>query len=155
MLTARSAIGAASDYVTTHRGAVGSEARTRLAEAGRRWEEAQALAAGDDPQAALAEARQADALAQRAQDLAERDVRAYGNPNGTGGMPGTGEAPAGSAARCSAASSSAASSAEAAEGAAGPGVRGRGFGGGGGFGGGPGSFGGSGTRGRLGGGGRF
>ncbi|WP_234285697.1 hypothetical protein, partial [Streptomyces venezuelae] len=31
---ARSAIGAASDYITTHRGAVGSEARTRLAEAG-------------------------------------------------------------------------------------------------------------------------
>ncbi|MYV68882.1 TPM domain-containing protein, partial [Streptomyces sp. SID2131] len=49
MLTARSAIGAASDYVATHRGAVGSEARTRLAEAGRRWEKAQALAAGDDP----------------------------------------------------------------------------------------------------------
>ncbi|MDG4866199.1 TPM domain-containing protein, partial [Streptomyces sp. T-3] len=31
MLTARSGIGAAADYITTHRGAVGSQARTRLA----------------------------------------------------------------------------------------------------------------------------
>ncbi|KIF04992.1 fibrillarin, partial [Streptomyces sp. RSD-27] len=37
-LSARSAIGAAADYVTTSRGAVGSEARTRLAEAQRRLE---------------------------------------------------------------------------------------------------------------------
>lgn len=66
MLTARSAIGAASDYITTHRGAVGSEARTRLAEAHRRWEKARSLAEAEDPGAALAEAEQADALARRA-----------------------------------------------------------------------------------------
>ncbi|MFE7598138.1 TPM domain-containing protein [Streptomyces sp. NPDC057494] len=150
MLTARSAIGAAADYVTTHRGAVGSEARTRLAEAQRRWEKARSLAADGDPQAALVEAQQADALARRAQDLAEQDVRTYGNPNGLGGVSGV-------------------------EGSGGGGLggavlggiilgglfgggSGRGGGGGfggGGFGGGPGSFGGSGTRGRLGGGGRF
>ncbi|MFE5591668.1 TPM domain-containing protein [Streptomyces sp. NPDC056549] len=150
MLTARSAIGAAADYVTTHRGAVGSEARTRLAEAQRRWEKARSLAADGDAQAALVEAQQADALARRAQDLAEQDVRTYGNPNGLGGVSGV-------------------------EGSGGGGLggavlggiilgglfgggSGRGGGGGfggGGFGGGPGSFGGSGTRGRLGGGGRF
>uniref|UniRef100_UPI00202FCB06 TPM domain-containing protein n=1 Tax=Streptomyces sp. MSC1_001 TaxID=2909263 RepID=UPI00202FCB06 len=90
MLTARSAIGAASDYIATHRGAVGSEARTRLAEAQRRWEKAQALAEAGDPPTALAEAQQADALARRAQDLAEQDVRTYGNPNGLGGVTGVG-----------------------------------------------------------------
>ncbi len=151
LLTARSAIGAASDYVATHRGAVGSEARTRLTEAGRRWEEAQALAA-DDPQSALAEARQADALARRAQDLAERDVRAYGNPIGTGGMPGTG---GGSGGLGGAVLGGIILGGLFGGGrGGGPGGLGGGFGGGG-FGGGPGSFGGSGTRGRLGGGGRF
>ncbi|NEC66440.1 TPM domain-containing protein, partial [Streptomyces sp. SID9727] len=33
LLTARSSVAAAADFVTTHRGAVGSTARTRLAEA--------------------------------------------------------------------------------------------------------------------------
>ncbi|MGW0860379.1 TPM domain-containing protein, partial [Streptomyces sp. NPDC002690] len=46
MLTARSAISAAADYITTHRGAVGSQARTRLAEAQRHAEQAGQLAAG-------------------------------------------------------------------------------------------------------------
>ncbi|MGW0464026.1 TPM domain-containing protein [Streptomyces sp. NPDC003027] len=156
MLTARSAIGAATDYVTTHRGAVESEARTRLAEAQRRLEEARALAAAEDPQGALAEARQADVLARRAQDLAEQDVRMYGNPDGMGGMTGVGGGGGGLG------------------GAVLGGIilgglfgSGRGGGHGGGFGGGfggglggggrggPGSFGGGGTRGRLGGGGRF
>ncbi|MFJ4910330.1 TPM domain-containing protein [Streptomyces sp. NPDC093249] len=154
MLTARSAVGAAADYVTTHRGAVGAEARTRLAEAQRHLEEAGALAGADEPAAALAEAQRADALARRAQDLAERDVRTYGNPNGPGDGPGPG-GPGGPF------------------GTAGTGgglggavlggiILGGLFGGGrGGYGrgpggsGGPGSFGGSGTRGRLGGGGRF
>ncbi|MFC8761100.1 TPM domain-containing protein [Streptomyces sp. NPDC057193] len=157
MLTARSAIGAASDYVATHRGAVGSEARTRLAEAQRRWEKAQALAEADDPQTALAEAQQADALARRAQDLAEQDVRAYGNPNGLGGVTGVGGNAGGGL--------GGAVLGGIILGGLFGGGRGGGHGGfgggsgggfgGGGFGGGPGSFGGSGTRGRLGGGGRF
>ncbi|MFE4688715.1 TPM domain-containing protein [Streptomyces sp. NPDC056749] len=143
MLTARSAIGAAADYITTHRGAVGSQARTRLAEAQRRWERAGELSAADDPQGALAEARQADALAAQARSLAEQDVRGYHDRDGFGGPRGGG-------------------------GAGGAvlggillgGLLGGGFGGGfggsgGGFGGGPGSFGGGGTRGRRGGGGRF
>lgn len=136
-LSARSAIGAAADYVTTSRGAVAGQARTCLAEAQRRLERSAALA-GPDPAAALAEARQADALARQAQQLAEQDVRAYRNPYG-GGMGGAvlggiilGEIPGGDPGR--------------------DGGYGGGFGGGGGPG--PGSFGGGGTRGRMGGGGR-
>ncbi|WP_406082038.1 TPM domain-containing protein [Streptomyces zaomyceticus] len=157
MLTARSAIGAASDYITTHRGAVGSEARTRLAEAHRRWEKARSLAEAEDPGAALAEAQQADALARRAQDLAEQDVRTYGNPNGLGGVSGVGGGGGGGL-------GGAVLGGIILGGLFGGGRGGghEGFGGGsgggfggGGFGGGPGSFGGSGTRGRRGGGGRF
>ncbi|MEU2115605.1 TPM domain-containing protein [Streptomyces sp. NPDC016459] len=156
MLTARSAIGAASDYIATHRGAVASEARTRLAEAQRRWEKAQALAAADEPQTALAEAQQADALARRAQDLAEQDVRTYGNPDGLGGVTGVG----GNGGGLGGAVLGGIILGGLFGGGRGGGHGGFGGGsgggfGGGGFGGGPGSFGGSGTRGRLGGGGRF
>ncbi|MBO0518061.1 TPM domain-containing protein, partial [Streptomyces beijiangensis] len=76
-LAATSSVGAAADYITTNRGAVGSQARTRLAEAQRRLEKATGLA-GTDAQAALAEVQQADALARQAQQLAEQDVRGYG-----------------------------------------------------------------------------
>ncbi|WP_078965214.1 TPM domain-containing protein [Streptomyces virginiae] len=145
MLSARSAIGAATDYITTTRGAVGSQARTRLAEAGRRLDRAGALAAGDPP-AALAQAQQADALARQAQQLAEQDVRAYQDPYA--GRRGGGQGGAvlggiilGEILR---------------GGFAGGGRGGGAFGGfGGGGGSGPGSFGGGGTRGRMGGGGRF
>ncbi|MEU0134117.1 TPM domain-containing protein [Streptomyces sp. NPDC006296] len=136
MLTARSAIGAAADYITTHRGAVGSQARTRLAEAQRRWERAGELSAADDPEGALAEAREADALAAQARGLAEQDVRGYRDRHDAGGPRGGG-------------------------GAGGAVLGGIILGGllgggrGGGLGGGPGSFGGGGTRGRRGGGGRF
>ncbi len=156
MLTARSAIGAASDYITTHRGAVGSEARTRLAEARRRWEKARSLADADDPQTALVEAQQADALARRAQDLAEQDVRTYGNPNGLGGVTGVGGSGGGGlgGAVLGGIVLGGLFGGGRGGGHGGSGGGGGGFGGGG-FGGGPGSFGGSGTRGRLGGGGRF
>ncbi|MER6787051.1 hypothetical protein ABT330_20945 [Streptomyces sp. NPDC000658] len=69
LLTARSATAAAADFVETHRGAVGVTARTRLAEA-------QRLLATGDP----ADRPPADALAGVARELAERDVRAHGNP---------------------------------------------------------------------------
>ncbi|MEV0318809.1 TPM domain-containing protein [Streptomyces sp. NPDC050658] len=143
LLTARSAVGAAADFVGTHRGAVGSEARTRLAEAQRHLAAAE-TAQDPDPAAALTEAQQADSRARQAQQLAERDVRGFGNPYGGGGGAGGGMG-----------------------GAVLGGIilgellgggRGRGAGGygGGAFGGGsPGSFGGGGTRGRMGGGGRF
>ncbi|MEU2680907.1 TPM domain-containing protein [Streptomyces sp. NPDC007107] len=151
MLTARAAIGAAADYITTNRGAVGSQARTRLAEAQRRWERAGELSGGNDPQGALAEAQQADALAAQARSLAEQDVRAYRDRSGFGGPRGGGGA------------GGAVLGGIILGGLLGGGRRGGlggGFGGGfggsgGGFGGGPGSFGGGGTRGRRGGGGRF
>ncbi|MFD9357655.1 TPM domain-containing protein [Streptomyces sp. NPDC060031] len=143
VLSARSAIGAATDYITTTRGAVGSQARTRLAEAQRHLERSTALAATDPP-GALSEAQQADSLARQAQQLAEHDVRAYQDPYGgrrSGG--GRGGAVLGGI-------------------ILGEILRGGGGGFGGGFGGGgsgggrgPGSFGGGGTRGRMGGGGRF
>ncbi|MEU8954283.1 TPM domain-containing protein [Streptomyces sp. NPDC048518] len=161
LLTARSAVSAATDFVTTHRGAVGSEARTRLAEAARhlaRAEATQAEAARDgDAAAALADARQADALARQAQQLAERDVRGFGNPyGGLGGGGGRGGGMGGAVLGGIILGEL--------FGGGGGGRRGGGHGGGGpggggfggGFGGGgPGSFGGGGTRGRRGGGGRF
>ncbi|MFE6979584.1 TPM domain-containing protein [Streptomyces griseus] len=150
MLTARSAIGAAADYITTNRGAVGSQARTRLAEAQRRWERARELS-GTDAQGALAEAQQADALARQAMSLAEQDVRGFGGMQGPGGMRGGGGGMGG-----------AVLGGIILGGLFGGGGRGGGMGGGfggggrsGGFGGSPGSFGGGGTRGRRGGGGRF
>ncbi|GAA2996756.1 membrane protein [Streptomyces fulvorobeus] len=149
MLTARSTIGAAADFITTHRGAVGSQARTRLAEAQRRWERAGELAGSDDPQGALAEAQRADALAGQAQSLAEQDVRSYRNPFGPGGAQGGGSGMNGAVLGGIILGGLL--------GGGGRGGFGGGFGGsgGGGFGGGPGSFGGGGTRGRRGGGGRF
>ncbi|MEU2548885.1 TPM domain-containing protein [Streptomyces roseolus] len=158
LLTARAELGAASDYVQTHRGAVGSEARTRLAEAQRRLEGARALAAGE-PQAALAEAQRADALARRAQELAEQDVRRYGNPNGLGGMTGTGGSGGGGLGGAVLGGIILGGLFGGGSGRGSGGFGGGGFGGGGlgggGLGGGPGSFGGGGTRGRRGGGGRF
>lgn len=149
LLTARSAVGTAADFIDTHRGGVGSEARTRLAEAQRHLSGAEA-AQDTDAAAALAEAQQADAQARQARQLAERDVRGYGNPYGGGGGRGGGMGGAvlggiilgelfGGMGR----------------GGASGGFGGGGFGGGGFGGGGPGSFGGGGTRGRMGGGGRF
>lgn len=69
LMVARASVAAADDQVATHRGAVGATARTRLAEARR-------LLADGDP----ADRAPADALALEALDLAERDVRAHGNP---------------------------------------------------------------------------
>jgi hypothetical protein len=73
----------AAGFIGTHRGAVGSEARTRLAEAAR------LLGSGAAPPAGV---RRADELAREARRLAERDVRAYGNPAGGLGGAGAGGA---------------------------------------------------------------
>lgn len=149
MLTAPSAIAAAADYITTNRGAVGSQARTRLAEGQRRLERARELAGKDDPQGALAEAHHADSLAGQAQSLAEQDVRAYGNRNGPGGVQGGGGGMSGAVLGGIILGGLLGGGGD---GGHGGGVGG-GFGGSGG-GGGPGSFGGGGTRGRRRGGGR-
>lgn len=76
LLAARSGIAAAGDFITTRRGAVGSEARTRLAEAARHLDLAVGQAAGD-PTAALREAQYADSLAQEALRLARSDVSGW------------------------------------------------------------------------------
>jgi hypothetical protein len=142
LLAARSSFAAASDFVATRRGAVGSEARTRLVEAQRHLEQAMALAERD-PTQALREAQYADQLAQLALQLAQSDVDQWSSPYGPGRRGGYGRGGGldlGSLV-----------------------LGGILLGGGGGFGGGrggfggrsPGSFGGSGTRGRRGGGGRF
>jgi hypothetical protein len=75
-LAADSAVGAAEDFVATHRGAVGAGARTLLAAA-------RDLLAGDGPSGAagLPELVRADELARRARDLAEQDVRLHGTPS--------------------------------------------------------------------------
>jgi uncharacterized membrane protein YgcG len=145
LLAARSEVAAARDVVTTHRGAIGSQARTRLAEAERRLRQAESAAPADAP-AALAHAQDADRLARAAQRLAQQDVGGFGtgpfSRRGAPGMGGMGGAMLGGI------------------------ILGELFGGGrvgsfGGMGGGdfggagPGSFGGGRTRGRMGGGGRF
>ncbi|MGY1635583.1 TPM domain-containing protein [Geodermatophilus sp. SYSU D00742] len=96
LLAARSAITAAGDFISTRRGAVGPEARTRLAEAQRHLDVA--VAQGQqDPVAALREAQHADALARRALDVARGDVGSwsagtggYGSGGLAGGSPGRG-----------------------------------------------------------------
>lgn len=144
---ARASIQAAQDFITTRRGGVGAEARTRLSEAERHLGTGLALV-GSDPQAALREVQQADRLADEALALAQADESRYRSQSqGPGGMGNLGTMILGGILID----------------AMTRGGRGGGFrppggfgGGGGGFGlPGPGSFGGGGTRGRLGGGGRF
>ncbi|MGY1821596.1 TPM domain-containing protein [Geodermatophilus sp. SYSU D00079] len=84
LLAARSAVTAAGDFVSTRRGAVGPEARTRLAEAQRHLDAAVAQGRSD-PVGALREAQQADALARQALGAARRDVGSW-----AGGGPGPG-----------------------------------------------------------------
>lgn len=79
-------IRAVAEFIETRRGAVGTEARTRLSEAGRLAQQAQAAAPGD-PAGALATAQQAEQLAVQAQQLAEADVARW-QPQQGGGAPG-------------------------------------------------------------------
>ncbi|MGY2066477.1 TPM domain-containing protein [Blastococcus sp. SYSU DS0619] len=85
LLTARSSVAAAADFIDTRRGAVGPEARTRLAEAQRHLEAAVELGRSE-PVSALREAHQAGMLAQHALDLAQEDVDDWNS--GYGGMGG-------------------------------------------------------------------
>ena len=142
LLAARSEISATQDYITTRRGGVGGEARTRLAEAQRHLDQAMQLAESD-PVSALAHALQADALAELAGQLARADVGEYST--GGGGMFGGGGGGLNGAILGGILIDS----------LFGGGRGGGGFDGGGGGGHSPGSFGGSGTSGRHGGGGRF
>ena len=64
--SARAEIAAAESFVHTRRGAVGGQARALLADAQRRLARAEELAE-PDPVAALAEAQQAERLAEQAE----------------------------------------------------------------------------------------
>ncbi|SHK70813.1 TPM domain-containing protein [Actinacidiphila paucisporea] len=155
LLGARSGAAAARDVITTHRGAIGSQARTRLAEAERRLRQAED-AAPADASAALADAQDADRLARDAQRLAHEDIgsfgaASYGGRRGGPGMGGMGGAMLGGIILGELFGNGRGD--KRSYGSLG-GTRG--LKGDGGFGGaGPGSFGGTQTRGRMGGGGRF
>ncbi|MET8873239.1 TPM domain-containing protein [Nocardia sp. NPDC004604] len=69
-------IGAASDYITTRRGGIDAQARTRLSEAQRNLDAAQQLSA-TDPTRALASAQAAADLGGRALREAQSSVRAW------------------------------------------------------------------------------
>jgi hypothetical protein len=87
---ARAEISAVNNFITTRRGAIGSDARTRVAEAERHLEQALSLA-GTDPVAALTAAQQADALAEQASQLANDDVNGWSQQGyGGGGIGGGG-----------------------------------------------------------------
>jgi uncharacterized membrane protein YgcG len=151
MLAARSEIAATQDFVTTRRGGVGSQARTRLAEAQRHLEQAMALAQQGNAEAALQEAQHARQLAGEAGQLARSDV---GSMMGQGGPFGGGSSGGG----LGGAILGGILIDSVLGGRRGGGMFGGGFGGGGSRGGrsrSPGSFGGRSTRARRGGGGRF
>jgi hypothetical protein len=81
LLAARSGVAAASGFIATRRGAVGTGARTRLVEAQRRLQKATALSE-QDPTQALQEAQHADQLAQAALQVAQSDVDQWSTPYG-------------------------------------------------------------------------
>ncbi|MEV4639287.1 TPM domain-containing protein [Actinoplanes sp. NPDC049548] len=141
---ARAEVSAATDFITTRRGAVGTGARTSLSEAHRHLALAESLAE-TDPVAAMAEAQQAQQYAGAASSAAHSDVQSWGG-YGPGGYGQAGFDPG--------AFAGAVLGGILAGGGRSHGHSGGGWGGGsgGGWGGG---FGGSATRSRRGGGGRF
>jgi len=157
LATARAQVQAAEDYLVARRGAVGAEARTRLAEAGRLLVEAEALAA-TDPAGALSTAQRAEQLGRTALSLAQQDVGGFGGMGGGyGGQQGGGGGDVFGAVLGGILINSVLGGGGGGGGMFGGGGR-SGGGMGGGFGGGrrsPGSFGGSATRSRRGSGGRF
>ncbi|MFG6403468.1 TPM domain-containing protein [Microbacterium sp. P04] len=78
-------VSAAESYVVSRRGAVGAEARTRLAEAGAALTRAQQLQTAA-PEEALTEAQRASDLAGRATSAARSDVEGFGSGYGSGSM---------------------------------------------------------------------
>ncbi|MFK0241123.1 TPM domain-containing protein [Microbacterium sp. NPDC090281] len=94
---ANSEIRAAREFIETRRGTVGSTARTRLANADASLTQALSLRA-TDPDAALAEANRALALAGQATSAAQSDVQAYAPPgyDQNGGGPFGGSSSGGS-----------------------------------------------------------
>ncbi|MGC5169365.1 TPM domain-containing protein [Microbacterium sp. DT81.1] len=159
MLQAQAQVSAAEDYIVARRGAIGAEARTRLAEAGASLVQAQQLQVSD-PQQALGLAQRAAQLAGHAIQYAQQDVSAFENQGGGMFGGGGGGGGRGGGDMMGAVLGGLVINSLLGGGLGGGGRGGGGFGGmfgGGGGGGGrmsPGSFGGGGTRGRRGG-GRF
>lgn len=89
MMQAQAQVSAAEDYVTARRGAIGAEARTRLAEAGASLVQAQQLQTVN-PEQALQYAQRANQLAAQAIQYAQNDVGAFSGGGGMGGMFGGG-----------------------------------------------------------------
>jgi hypothetical protein len=81
--SAQAKITGTNDFINTRRGAVGSQARTRLAEAQRHLDSAESLR-DSDPANALAESRQAESLADEASRLAQNDMGRWQGPGGGG-----------------------------------------------------------------------
>ena len=86
---AQVAVTRASDYIGGQRGGIGTEARTRAAEAARHLETANALASTDTA-AALGEANAAASLAAQAEQLAQQDYNRWNDPFRSGPPPGWG-----------------------------------------------------------------
>jgi len=86
---AQATVTRASDYVANHRGGVGGEARTRVAEAARHLDAAVASGA-TDPAAGIQEAETAARLANEALSLAQHDYDGWDDPwrGGRGGHAG-------------------------------------------------------------------
>jgi hypothetical protein len=84
LLQAQAQIDGTQDFIAARRGAVGSQARTKLAEAERTLQEA-ARISGQDPVTALNLANQSSSLADRASQLAQQDLNQWG-----GGYAGAG-----------------------------------------------------------------
>ncbi len=89
IMQAQAQVSAAEDYVTSRRGAIGAEARTRLAEAGASLVQAQQLQT-TDPQQALQYAQRANQLAGQAIQYAQNDVGAFQGGGMFGGGGGGG-----------------------------------------------------------------
>ncbi|MGW9551226.1 TPM domain-containing protein [Citricoccus zhacaiensis] len=80
---AQAQIDGTQDFIAARRGAVGSQARTKLAEAERTLQDAIRLS-GQDPVTALNLANQSSSLADRASQLAQQDLNQWGGYAGAG-----------------------------------------------------------------------
>lgn len=89
ILQAQAQIDGTQDFIAARRGAVGSQARTKVAEAERTLQQA-VRTSGQDPVTALNLANQASSLADRASQLAQQDLDRWG-----GGFAGAGHGGAG------------------------------------------------------------
>lgn len=94
LVSARAKVSAAEDFISSRRGTITDEARTRLASAGQSLVRAEQLAS-TDAAAALENAQQAESLAIRAMQAAQIDVNAYSTQRMSTGS-GIGDAAAGS-----------------------------------------------------------